>query len=152
VNFAGKCNFFLRVLTNFINYNLGFLKKTGLCVFVIILLCAELKAITPKYQTKNYTFDEAYTANKPIPKLKILAQNRLNGENPRLVAAILCIALGPFGTHRLYLGTDYKVPVYYTLTLGGGLGILPLIDLIAIITVEDLNSYRNNPKFIMWIE
>ncbi|NQX92591.1 MAG: NINE protein [Flavobacteriales bacterium] len=71
-------------------------------------------------------------------------------ENPRAVAAITTVLLGPFGAHRIYLGTETKVPIFYTLTLGGGLGILPLIDLICILTTKDLEQYYNNPKVIMW--
>lgn len=44
--------------------------------------------------------------------------------------ALYAVALWPFGVHRLYLGTEAKIPVIYTLTLGGGIGILPLIDTI----------------------
>ena len=47
-------------------------------------------------------------------------------ENPKVVASIICVAVGPFGAHRLYLGTDERVPIFYTLTLGGGLGVVEL--------------------------
>src|SRR5690606_8600054 len=51
------------------------------------------------------------------------------GHEPRrLVAAALALTLGPFGAHRLYLGTDAKVPVLYGITFGG-FGVLVLIDL-----------------------
>lgn len=65
-------------------------------------------------------------------------------------AVLLAVALGPFGVHRLYLGTEAKVPVIYTLTLGGGLGILPLIDIIAILSTPSLELYEDNSKVIMW--
>lgn len=71
-------------------------------------------------------------------------------ENPRLVSILLTIALGPFGAHRLYLGTHIRVPIVYTLTLGGGLGILPAIDLIMLIIQKDLSLFRDNAKIFMW--
>ena len=69
----------------------------------------------------------------------------------KITAIVLAVALGPFGAHRLYLGTATKVPVIYCLTLGGGLGILPLTDIIAIIATRDIGKYENNTKVVMWI-
>ena len=71
-------------------------------------------------------------------------------ENPRLVAIALDITLGLFGMHRLYLGTDVKVPIGYTLTFGGG-GVLWLADLVMLIATRDITPYMNNPHFFMWI-
>jgi len=73
-----------------------------------------------------------------------------NHENPRLVAIALDLTLGLFGMHRLYLGTDVKVPVAYTLTFGGG-GILWLVDLVLLISTPDIALYQNNPHLFMWI-
>ncbi len=70
----------------------------------------------------------------------------------KVTAVLLTIALGPFGVHRLYLGTDAKVPVIYTLTLGGGLGVLPLLDIIAILSSPSIEDYVNNTKVVMWAE
>lgn len=67
-------------------------------------------------------------------------------------AVLLALALGPFGVHRLYLGTDAKVPVVYTLTLGGGFGILPLIDIVAILASNDLKEFTHNNKIMMWVK
>lgn len=64
--------------------------------------------------------------------------------------AILAVLLGPFGVHRLYLGTDAKVPVIYTITLGGGFGILPIIDMITVLTSKDVTRYEDNDRVIMW--
>jgi len=80
---------------------------------------------------------------------KLLKSDRVQ-ENPRLVAVLLTLALGPFGAHRIYLGTDVKVPVFYTLTLGGGLGILPVIDLLHLLLTKDISVYYDNPRIFMW--
>jgi TM2 domain-containing membrane protein YozV len=79
-----------------------------------------------------------------------IRENLRKSENPRLVAIGLDLALGLFGMHRLYLGTDVKVPVAYTLTFGGG-GILWLVDLALLIGSPSIESYKNNPHLFMWI-
>ena len=71
-------------------------------------------------------------------------------ENTRSMSILLGIALGPFGGHRLYLGTKPHVPVVYTLTLGGGFGILPLIDIFHLLFTKDLERFRNNANVFMW--
>lgn len=81
-----------------------------------------------------------------------ITDKKTKKERVRLTAAILCITLGPFGVHRLYLGTKTTVPVFYTLTLGGGLGILPVADLFLIVFSKDLERYKDNPNVFMWTE
>ena len=73
-------------------------------------------------------------------------------ENKRIVAALLTLSLGMLGVHRIYLGSKPWVPLVYLLTFGGGFFILPLIDLIAILTTPDIDKYINNPRVFMWIE
>jgi TM2 domain-containing membrane protein YozV len=68
----------------------------------------------------------------------------------RLMAAFLCVALGPFGMHRLYLGTKPRVAAAYTLTLGGGLGLIPVVDLFYIVFSKDISRFKDNDQFIMW--
>jgi hypothetical protein len=70
----------------------------------------------------------------------------------RGVAIALTVLLGPLGGHRLYLGTEPRVPVLYTITLGGGLGLLPLIDLVQLIVVRDMDDLLNNRKVFMWLK
>jgi TM2 domain-containing membrane protein YozV len=86
-------------------------------------------------------------------KLKLWALQKVAEKpdrNHKVNAVLLAIGLGPFGVHRLYLGTHPRVPVIYTLTLGGGLGILPLTDIIAIIATKDLSKFIGNDRVIMW--
>ncbi len=70
-------------------------------------------------------------------------------EPKRLVAATLALTLGTFGAHRLYFGTDVKVPIIYGLTFGG-FGVLVLIDLGHILFTRDLDAYMHNNKVLMW--
>ena len=68
----------------------------------------------------------------------------------KTVAITLAVTLGVFGVHRLYLGTSNKVPIIYTLTLGGGFGVLMVSDIVAIIAAPDINSYSPSEKVFMW--
>lgn len=70
----------------------------------------------------------------------------------RLKAALLALFLGHFGVHRIYLGTSPNVPIVYSLTLGGGLGLLPLADFIFILTTKDLDAFTENDKVFMWLK
>jgi TM2 domain-containing membrane protein YozV len=70
----------------------------------------------------------------------------------KFIAITLAVTLGVFGVHRLYLGTSTKVPIIYTLTLGGGFGVLVVSDIIAIIMTKDLNKYSPNANAFMWAE
>lgn len=72
-----------------------------------------------------------------------------DSKHKKSVAAILDITLGVFAVHRMYLGTKPKVPVVYTLTLGGG-GFLVLTDLGIIIFTKDLEKYHNKDSVLMW--
>lgn len=73
-----------------------------------------------------------------------------NVNKTKLIAISLAITLGAFGVHRLYLGTKPIVPVAYTLTLGGGFLILPLIDIFYIILAKDLDDIQHNNFVFMW--
>lgn len=100
------------------------------------------------------TISKASSINKTI-ELSPLEQEGLNGDsyevkNKKLKAVMLAIFLGHFGVHRIYLGTTASVPVFYSLTLGGGLGLLPLIDTIAILKNKDIDQFVDSDKVFMW--
>ncbi|MBI2968611.1 MAG: TM2 domain-containing protein [Bacteroidetes bacterium] len=90
-----------------------------------------------------------YQIDIPVPGLP--AEGMLTEKN-RYVAAILALTLGIVGAHRIYLGTKPIVPVVYIITLGGGVGILPVIDFFVLLTSKDITPYENNPKVFMWME
>lgn len=71
------------------------------------------------------------------------------GENTRLISSALAVLLGPFGAHRLYLGTNTRVAVVYGLTFGG-FGMLAMLDLGHLLLTKDLAPYRNNDQVFMW--
>lgn len=66
-------------------------------------------------------------------------------------AIITTLLTGLVGGHRIYLGTSPIVPIVYTITLGGGLGILPLIDLFHIIFTkkEDFEELINRKEVFL---
>jgi TM2 domain-containing membrane protein YozV len=70
-------------------------------------------------------------------------------ENQRWVAAALTVTLGPFGAHRLYLGTTAKVPIVYGVTFGGFF-VLCLIDLGHLLFTRDLSRFEHNDRVFMW--
>jgi hypothetical protein len=85
----------------------------------------------------------------PISKAESTA---FEPKHKKLKVVLLTLFLGHFGVHRIYLGTSPNVPVVYSLTLGGGLGLLPLADLIAVLTTKDLSQFENSEKVFMWLK
>lgn len=69
----------------------------------------------------------------------------------KLIAIAADLLTGPLGGHRIYLGTEPYVPIIYALTLGGGMGFLPVTDLFVIIFTRKLEIYCDNPQIIMWL-
>lgn len=96
-----------------------------------------------------------YSSNKRPKKIKSFLLNQITPkmvqENPKLVALILTATLGPFGAHRIYLGTNYQIPIFYTITLGGGLGALPAVDFFVLLFTKDISKFYNNEKLFMWM-
>lgn len=92
-----------------------------------------------------------FEVEAPQPFRSLLFKLKERKENVKLTAAVLALALGPLGVHRLYLGTHPIVPVAYVLTLGGGIFILPFIDFVAIVFTKDITHYMDNKQFFMWV-
>ncbi len=121
-------------------------------LFTLIILCFSITCkASPLVLTENRELV------KPLSIHSISAQpdsskieNHKVRPKRRLIAAFLCMTLGPFGMHRLYLGTQPRVAGAYTLTLGGGLGLVPAIDLLFIVFSKDISRFKNNDDFIMW--
>jgi hypothetical protein len=82
-------------------------------------------------------------------KSALPAQVHKGGENKKLTTVVLGLTLGAFGVHRLYLGTKDYIPVVYAVTLGGAY-ILVLVDVVMVVTHQDISPYVNNPHVFMW--
>ena len=69
-------------------------------------------------------------------------------------AFAIAFFLGEFGIHRMYLGSTKYMWACYTVSCCGIFGIVPFVDWIVLLVgaiQKDINSYINNPKFIMWM-
>lgn len=86
-----------------------------------------------------------------VKKLKLISllQNA-TVENKKVTAAILTLTLGMLGVHRIYLGTAPYIPAVYLFTFGGGFFILPIIDLVMILSTKDITQFENNKRLLMW--
>lgn len=116
--------------------NKNLMNKIVLCLLILCLLVWATEgfcALSPDFSEENTPTDSLHA-----PKHK------------RLKAAVLSLALGHFGAHRIYLNTHARVPVAYSVTLGGGLGIVPLVDFFHIVFTKDLSRYENSTRFFMW--
>jgi len=127
-------------------------------LFWMLFVCASLfaqsaPAISPSAhqfeldnsKTENADF-ENQDVNKKAPARK---KKRKRAKIRKGVAALLALLLGPFGVHRLYLGTSDTVPIFYTLTLGG-LMILPLVDIFVMLFSKNFDALIGNKSVIMW--
>jgi TM2 domain-containing membrane protein YozV len=113
-----------------------------LCVVLLAVLRPFSAAAAGPFRANNLSEEELRAAVAALPDVE-------GGEPQRLVAAALALTLGPFGAHRLYLGTNVKVPLIYGLTFGG-FGILAVIDMAHILFTKDLTPYRKNGQVFMW--
>ena len=75
-------------------------------------------------------------------------------EKDPVIAWLIAFPGGMLGLHRLYLGTNTQTIILYIATVGGVLGLVPMIDWILLlqgIQKGDISKYIGNKKFIMWI-
>ncbi len=88
--------------------------------------------------------------NALAPAVPVAVQDSSGIAHPqRWLAAALTLTVGPFGGHRVYLGTRPTVPLLYSLTFGG-FGVLVLIDLGHVLFTRDLAPYQENGQVFMW--
>jgi len=92
------------------------------------------------------------SGEKPNPAWFNFKRKQTNRK--KIIAAALAFPLpfGWIGVHRLYLGTKPYIPLIYAGTLGGCLGILPLIDFINLVSNKDISHFHNNPHIFMWVD
>ena len=95
------CQFLVLIVLLLLGYSSGHAQQTDTLLVVILQDSTEYHMLTEELQTSKMQHI------KPAKR-----------ESKRVVAALLCMALGPFGIHRLYLGTEPQVPAAYSITLG----------------------------------
>jgi TM2 domain-containing membrane protein YozV len=115
---------------------------------VLLLCCLFIGMSVFAQDSKNNVVSANGTSLAKFNNRKIVQKLR-TFENQRAVAIGLDMSLGLFGVHRMYLGTDLRVPVIYTTTIGGG-GVLWLVDLGLLVAVKDLTPFKDNPNVFMW--
>lgn len=64
-------------------------------------------------------------------------------DNEGIVGAILALVLGGLGIHRVYLGSDGIIILWYILTIFGLFGIIPLIDFFRLL-LQGSSHYKGN--------
>lgn len=119
-------------------------------VFFILSLILTLSVKAAERVNFNRDTMTVYADSSSFAILKANQAELKQPKHKKLKAALLALLLGPFGVHRIYLGTATNVPVVYSLTLGGGLGVLPLIDFFHIVFSKDLSKFEDNKKVFMW--
>lgn len=129
-----------------------------LLTIVIIFLFDCIGFCSSKNQIKYDSLSDVYETN--IMPHFIYGTDSLKSKNikskgiNKLTAAILSFPLpfGILGLHRIYFGTKPYVPFFYIGTLGGCVGILPLIDFVAILTTHPnkLERFENCNSVFMW--
>ena len=99
----------------------------------------------------NNTLQPQAEIQLPSKVIQLIGQlQQATTENKKVTAAILTLTLGMLGVHRIYLGTAPYIPAVYLFTFGGGFFILPLIDLVMILTTNDISKFENNDHLLMW--
>lgn len=124
-------------------------------ILILFILAGTLRLPASSFSTPTTeiaTRHELGGKKKKPWKWKKKRVKEFEPKHKRLKAVMFTIFLGHFGVHRMYLGTDWKVPLFYALTLGGGLGLIPLIDLFCILTAADISVYENLNQFFMWVK
>lgn len=72
-----------------------------------------------------------------------------SSDKSQILAIVLDLFVGGLGLHRAYLGTKTFTWVGYILTCGGIAGLVPLIDLFAMV-LSPIDKFVDNSKFFMW--
>lgn len=126
------------------------LKISGLSIIIGLIFLTKISAqVNLDFPYENASIALEVIQNEDTLTISKNKKTTQFDQHKKIVAALLCVSLGPFGMHRLYLGTSPQVAAAYSATLGG-IGILPLVDLFAIIFTKDLSRFKNNNRVMMW--
>jgi hypothetical protein len=139
------------------------MKKT-IVLLTALLFCGAFLSV----QAGNYRIDQSKVDQMMCSASSITAVSVFNLPDPvvpdnakitaakdPMVALLICIVLGWCGGHRYYLGTEFKILIFYFILQFVVVGqILWAIDavmlLMAGLNKSDMKAYINNPKLIMW--
>jgi len=140
------------------------MKKALILLSGLLLIGASLSLQAGNYRIDQNRVDQLMTSASTIEAVSVFSlpdlagtpdNARITAEKDPMVAALLCAFLGFVGGHRYYLGTEFKICIFYALLSLIGVGfILITIDFVMLVMAglnkSDMKAYINNPKLIMW--
>ena len=119
-----------------------------------LLAIAVLLFLIPQSGISSFSVTMKEHASDKVGQSVILNDSDSLSDNDfikmKATAVALAVTLGVFGVHRMYLGTSPRIPITYTLTLGGGFFILPAIDIVYILMAKTPDQLTNNNSIFMW--
>ena len=96
-----------------------------------------------EFKKQQHKAEKAQKRAERRAKFMNWISKKLAGENDQLIAIILVIFVGGLGIHRVFLGSNPIIILWYLLTIGGIFGLIPLIDLIRL-AIGQVDHYRDN--------
>lgn len=131
--------------------------KKLILAFVVIMACSfsmNAANYTINDESIDNLFAEATMVEAPAAAASAATAAAVSESNNKTIVALVLdtVGLGYFGVHRMILGSTNLMWLWYTLTVGGIFGIVPLIDWVMLLidVVNNQNSYIGNTNFIMW--
>ncbi|MDX1943039.1 MAG: TM2 domain-containing protein [Saprospiraceae bacterium] len=95
-------------------------------------------------ELKKQQKKEARAQKRAERRAKFIAWlGKVMAGDEQIVAILLAFFVGWLGIHRLYLGSDPIIILWYIITLGGFFGLIPLIDFIRLV-IGQVDHYRDN--------
>mgnify|MGYP002395932893 FL=1 len=125
------------------------MKHISLC----ILLSLTLPQLSSSMFATPLNYDNTLEFESTLSPIKGLSVDSLSPKEfnkMKATAVVLTVTLGVFGVHRMYLGTSPRIPITYTLTLGGGFFVLPAIDIVYIINAKSPEQLTHNNSIFIW--
>jgi TM2 domain len=125
------------------------MKSQAVLLFSFILLIGSIKADNTKNPIFFHTELVEVLSKQDFSIAIEQDSTTIKVKFKRGKAILFTLFTGFLGGHRIYFGTHHRTPIIYSVTLGG-LGILPLVDLIHIIFTKDLSKFEHKSQIIMW--
>jgi TM2 domain-containing membrane protein YozV len=129
-----------------------FFKLLFFAVFMMALATGAQASVQNPLQASIGHKMETFTASgkshgqkkvKKFKALRVLKAVKKATDDRTLVAALLAFFLGGLGIHRVYLGADGIIILWYIISIFGIFGLIPLIDFIRIL-INGTEHYEGN--------
>lgn len=131
------------------------MKKLVLLAVLTLGIFVSSQATAANYHVDEAAVDQLFSDAVETIDMSATISNSgsavMSDEKEAIIAIVLDVVLPGLGIHRLYLGTEIITWLLYPITFGGLFGVVPLIDLIALVMdMDDISAYVDNPDFFMW--